>query len=98
MQEELEAFYRFQYRKMSYSGSGALASAWFHRILERGLDDNSSYDACLEVGCGSGEHLAYIGHAFRTYLQTDLIDYGLGADTNDQAARSDGIRFEVTDA
>lgn len=42
-----------------------------HRLVERTLDASLRYPRVLEIGAGTGEHLAFVRHSFDEYMLTD---------------------------
>lgn len=92
MQEELEEFYRDQYRRISYSGMGLRFSNFFHKTIEKRYTKFESFSKVLEVGAGDCQHLSFVLHDYQLYLQTDLLDYGVSTSNNEKS------RFETQDA
>jgi phosphatidylethanolamine/phosphatidyl-N-methylethanolamine N-methyltransferase len=42
-----------------------------HRLAERAFGGTDRFDQVLEIGAGTGEHLAFVRHQFNRYLLTD---------------------------
>lgn len=49
----------------------AMAMRASHRLAERAFGPGASFGQVLEIGAGTGEHFAYVRHAFSRYLLTD---------------------------
>lgn len=92
MQEELKEFYRNQYKEISYSGLGLKFSNFFHRKLEEKYSDEFLFDKVLEVGAGDCQHIAFVKHKFKSYIQTDILDF------RNQLSAIKNVKFEVQDA
>lgn len=43
-----------------------------HRLAEKKFRENNHFSKVLEIGAGTGEHLAFIRHGFDQYVLTDL--------------------------
>jgi phosphatidylethanolamine/phosphatidyl-N-methylethanolamine N-methyltransferase len=60
------------YGELNY---GRSLSAWFmrqgHKLLERPFGPDRHFARVVEVGSGSGEHLAFVRHGFDEYCLTD---------------------------
>jgi len=50
----------------------ALVMRSSHKLAEKAFDDQVHFGRVLEVGAGTGEHLAFVRHSFDEYTLTDL--------------------------
>ena len=92
MQEELQEFYREQYKKISYSGAGLKFSNYFHKALEKNYDETITFDKVLELGAGDCQHASFVRHKYKIYLQTDILEYKVFL------TDKENVRFEIQDA
>jgi phosphatidylethanolamine/phosphatidyl-N-methylethanolamine N-methyltransferase len=93
MREDLENFYRDQYKEISYSGLGLIFSNYFHKKLEISYSDGLFIENVLEVGAGNGQHINFVKHKYKKYIQTDILDYNNFPETS-----SSNLIFEIQDA
>ena len=67
-----EVFYRDHYKSIIFGkGFGPRAVRKTHKSMEKPFV-NKSFDSVLEIGGGTGEHLAFISHRYKKYFLTDL--------------------------
>lgn len=43
-----------------------------HRLVEHPFDERAHFDRVLEIGAGTGEHLAFVRHPYNEYVLTDV--------------------------
>lgn len=61
------------YDESNYSSSLQLAvMRASHRLTEKHFSVSDHFDKVLEIGAGTGEHLAFVRHVFDKYILTDL--------------------------
>ncbi len=68
-----------------------------HWLVERFFNEKDHFSSVLEVGAGTGQHLAYVRHRFDRYLMTD-INGALLAQAEKLNKGRPGVQFEVADA
>jgi phosphatidylethanolamine/phosphatidyl-N-methylethanolamine N-methyltransferase len=67
-----------------------------HKLAEKEFDEKDNFDRVLEIGAGTGEHLAFVRHNFREYTLTDLDAKTLEIAKNKLADRHRGrVRFDT---
>jgi len=67
-----------------------------HRLVENRFDEKTNFGRVLEVGAGTGEHLAFVRHTFEEYILTDLDPKTLEVAERKVAVRHDDrVRFET---
>lgn len=67
-----------------------------HKLLEKAYDGSRHFERVLELGAGSGEHLAFVRHSFDEYVLTDIDPQILGvARTKVDRDRSGRLTFET---
>ena len=59
-----------QYNYSSYLQSFVMRAS--HRLIEKNYNIKNCFDNVLEIGAGTGEHLFYVNHKFKSYTLTDL--------------------------
>src|SRR5687767_5944975 len=71
-----------------------------HRLLERTLPAAGGIDRVLEVGAGTGHHLAFVARTFKEYVITDANDDMLAIAREKYAAelREGWLRIEKQNA
>lgn len=68
-----------------------------HNEIEKFFKKNEYFENVLEVGAGTGEHLGYINHKYKSYYITDISDeYLLSA--KEKYKNKSRIKFEIQDA
>ncbi|MCF8176970.1 MAG: class I SAM-dependent methyltransferase [Sulfuritalea sp.] len=87
------------YDKTYYSGNALVARVNYsgHRLVERPYGSGDHFAQVLEVGAGTGAHLAHVRHRFGRYVLTDLSPDLLSIAAKRYAGRND-LRFETQDA
>jgi len=61
------------YDDSNYSGPlQASAMRASHRLLENTYDDKSHFTRVIEIGAGTGEHVAFVRHQFHEYILADI--------------------------
>jgi SAM-dependent methyltransferase len=68
-----------------------------HRLLEDAYGTDVEFPSVLEVGAGTGRHLHYVRHRFRTYVATDLSQPMLDI-AKRQFGDRPGVTFQIADA
>lgn len=68
-----------------------------HRLVEKPYGRNAHFSRVLEVGAGTGEHLASVRHRFDNYVLTDINPELLREAERKFAGRND-LSFQVEDA
>lgn len=67
-----------------------------HRLIEKAFDTESAFENVLEVGAGTGEHLPFVRHKFKTYIVSDMdpktIDFARRKISQQYSGR---IEFEI---
>lgn len=70
-------FYDVDYKKIFYDGGSAgWATDLIHKALEK-YPRNFHFDNILEIGGGSGLHVAYVNSNYKHYFLTDLLNVPL---------------------
>lgn len=70
-----------------------------HRLIEKKYQCNSRFSQVLEIGAGTGEHLAFVKHGFDEYTLADMDPAALDiARIKLAKAKHQGIKFEVQTA
>jgi len=68
-----------------------------HVLLERPFSANDHFSSVLEVGGGTGQHIAHVRHGFDRYVFTDIDPLLLDIAEQRTPARP-GLTFEQQDA
>lgn len=67
-----------------------------HRLVEKKFRVNEQFSRVLEIGAGTGEHLAFVKHGFDQYVLTDLDSRTLAvAKGKIGAMHGDRVSFET---
>ena len=60
------------YDKSYYStGLSSWAMKNSHKLIERQMDKNQTYDSIIEIGAGTGEHVKHVKHNYSQYILSD---------------------------
>lgn len=87
------------YDKTYYAGNPLVARVndSGHRLVERPWGPGHHFGQVLEVGAGTGAHLAYVRHSFDRYVLTDLSSDLLGLAAQ-RFPGYGGLEFQIQDA
>lgn len=67
-----------------------------HRLTERHFGPQAHFGDVLEIGAGTGEHLAFVRHGFDQYVLTDRDEAVLGRAKNKLiGAHGEKLRFSI---
>ena len=67
----INQIYDDNYVKLLNTGSVGAVFEQTHKTLERGLP-KKEFDVVLEIGAGQGQHVKFVKHAWKSYLETDI--------------------------
>lgn len=68
-----------------------------HGIVERGHDHSQHFSKVLEIGAGTGDHIAFVKHTYDEYFATDFNKEAVRIGSQNHQG-SGKIHFEVQDA
>lgn len=70
-----------------------------HRLLEKEFNQDTSIKRVLEIGAGTGEHVAFVRHSFEEYVLSDTDEKALEVAGKKLATSNmTGLRFEQQQA
>lgn len=86
------------YEARNYTGLAGRMMTAGHTLAERPFPHTTHFSNVLEVGCGTGEHIAHVRHGFDRYVVTDLSVEFLFISQRALPDGMCGVEFERQDA
>ena len=96
--DKFNNYYGGKYCANHYKGILGFFTTNYHRLLEIHHSRDANFKSVLEIGGGTGEHLAHVRHHFDTYMIIDISEIAEKNLVIPPSIPSDKVHFILADA